>query len=314
MTHRTNAVLWLLTVAVAHCPNLAADDRQAKADGHGFSTVCQRPDRNAHAGFTVVHSDTAFGSRAVDSFVSPGVERVIRVLWWGTYVAFVITDKFAPCVPKTDSFTLIIYADAGGTPGEILSTNEFGDGVIRYQTGEIVLMAGIELPEYAFVVALLEPFTAEAGETYWVEIVRDAFDVDGCTWWWETAPPGETGDGSALWDEGLGEGYQAFNFDLAVCIRLQFDCNRNGIPDDIDISDGNSSDCNGTAVPDECEAIGDYNGDGNVDLDDYAQWDACLTGPNAGPLTLGCESFDLDTDIDVDLLDFALFQVLFGCP
>ena len=61
-------------------------------------------------------------------------------------------------------------------------------------------------------------------------------------------------------------------------------------------------------MPDECEAIGDYDGDGNVDLDDYAQWDACVTGPNAGPLTLGCESFDLDTD---ELLDFLITSVGF---
>ena len=60
----------------------------------------------------------------------------------------------------------------------------------------------------------------------------------------------------------------------------------------------------GVSVPGDCD------GDGDVDLDDFASLDACLLGPGAG-LGSGCECFDSDGDGDNDLLDFAAFQVNF---
>ena len=54
----------------------------------------------------------------------------------------------------------------------------------------------------------------------------------------------------------------------------------------------------------------DYEPDGDVDLDDYAEFSTCLTGPQGGPLSFDCEVFD--ADCDVDLADFADFQRLFG--
>jgi formylglycine-generating enzyme required for sulfatase activity len=58
-------------------------------------------------------------------------------------------------------------------------------------------------------------------------------------------------------------------------------------------------------------ASGDANGDGTVDLDDYAAFPACLAGPGGG-LAAGCAPFDFDGDRDVDILDFAGFQSAFG--
>jgi hypothetical protein len=57
---------------------------------------------------------------------------------------------------------------------------------------------------------------------------------------------------------------------------------------------------------------GDCNSDGAVDLLDYADLASCLAGPAAGLSNPGCGCFDLDRDDDVDLLDFANFQVLFA--
>lgn len=54
--------------------------------------------------------------------------------------------------------------------------------------------------------------------------------------------------------------------------------------------------------------IGDYECDEDVDLDDFANWQACMTGPDAGPYVAGCEMFDFEFDGDVDLADFAAFQ------
>ena len=58
---------------------------------------------------------------------------------------------------------------------------------------------------------------------------------------------------------------------------------------------------------------GDCDQDGDVDLDDFTDLQACLLGPGGG-LGSGCECFDLDGNGDVDLFDFAEFQVAFGGP
>jgi len=53
---------------------------------------------------------------------------------------------------------------------------------------------------------------------------------------------------------------------------------------------------------------GDCDHDGNINLDDYAPLPDCLGGPDVllGPIECGC--FDLNADDDVDLSDFAAFQ------
>jgi hypothetical protein len=59
--------------------------------------------------------------------------------------------------------------------------------------------------------------------------------------------------------------------------------------------------------------LGDHDGDGNVDLADFAALAACLAGPGGG-LGEGCDPLDFDGDLDVDLLDFAGFQSAFAAP
>lgn len=52
---------------------------------------------------------------------------------------------------------------------------------------------------------------------------------------------------------------------------------------------------------------GDHDGDGDVDLDDYAEFAPCMTGPGID-FGAGCAVFDFDADDDVDVADFAGFQ------
>ena len=58
---------------------------------------------------------------------------------------------------------------------------------------------------------------------------------------------------------------------------------------------------------------GDCDQDGDVDLGDFADFEACLEGPGGG-LGPGCGCFDFDTSGDVDLSDFAGFQEAFTGP
>ena len=98
------------------------------------------------------------------------------------------------------------------------------------------------------------------------------------------------------------------------------DCNLNGIPDECDIVAGTSTDCNETGIPDSCELLtgGDFNGDGAVNLVDFGWWPDCQSGPGKSPSPPAAEcseactrAFDMDSDGDVDLEDFAAMQLVF---
>lgn len=113
---------------------------------------------------------------------------------------------------------------------------------------------------------------------------------------------------------------------LVTCFSggIGADCNSNGVPDWQDIAncagDPACADCNNNGLPDECDAIagGDFDVDGDVDLDDYATFADCLAGPDESPSPSVAEcadaclaAFDGDDDGDVDLADFTEFQLMF---
>ncbi len=57
---------------------------------------------------------------------------------------------------------------------------------------------------------------------------------------------------------------------------------------------------------------GDDDRDGDVDLDDYAGFFECLSGPRVDDLPSACHVHDFDGDEDVDAEDFAAFQGAFA--
>ncbi|UCG15576.1 MAG: hypothetical protein JSV19_09805 [Phycisphaerales bacterium] len=57
--------------------------------------------------------------------------------------------------------------------------------------------------------------------------------------------------------------------------------------------------------------VGDLDLDGDVDLDDYVVFAACMAGPEGGLMT-GCAVADLENDGDVDVRDFQTLQGAFG--
>jgi hypothetical protein len=56
--------------------------------------------------------------------------------------------------------------------------------------------------------------------------------------------------------------------------------------------------------------FGDCNGDCQIDLEDYVDFEACLAGPDTD-LSPGCECFDFDESGTVDLIDAGGFQAAF---
>ncbi len=59
---------------------------------------------------------------------------------------------------------------------------------------------------------------------------------------------------------------------------------------------------------------GDFDHDGDVDLQDFNFFQMCFNGPNRSLDQGACESADADADADVDLDDFAAFQSCFSGP
>ena len=52
---------------------------------------------------------------------------------------------------------------------------------------------------------------------------------------------------------------------------------------------------------------GDFDADCDLDGDDYAQFEACFTGEDNGPIAAGCEPGDFDGDDDIDCADYDAF-------
>jgi len=58
----------------------------------------------------------------------------------------------------------------------------------------------------------------------------------------------------------------------------------------------------------------DVDSDGDVDLNDFSVFQGCFNGPNRAPARAGCSREDFDGDTDVDMNDFAILQSCFHGP
>ncbi len=122
--------------------------------------------------------------------------------------------------------------------------------------------------------------------------------------------------------------------------EYQLDCNGNGIPDPCDVDCGspggvcdlpgcgNSGDCNRNRTPDECEpdtdgdgipdvcewVYADYDLDGDVDQDDFGEFQACLGWPEVRPGEPICDGADLNHDGDANVGDLFIFRRCMSGP
>jgi hypothetical protein len=60
------------------------------------------------------------------------------------------------------------------------------------------------------------------------------------------------------------------------------------------------------------QASFDCDYDGGVTLFDYDSYQDCVSGPGGDLLDPSCACFDLDSDVDVDLVDFGVLQRQFN--
>ena len=69
-----------------------------------------------------------------------------------------------------------------------------------------------------------------------------------------------------------------------------------------------------TLPADLAEICGDFDGDGDVDQDDFDLFAACSTGPGVAQADSNCADTLLDGDDDVDQADFGVFQRCLSGP
>lgn len=89
-----------------------------------------------------------------------------QVVWWGGYGSAQLPR------PTGDAFTLRIFGDDGGQPGQVLATYTFGAEVRRSQTSPTDF-------DYAF--TLPAPLALEGHRTYWLSITDVPTSLD---WMW----------------------------------------------------------------------------------------------------------------------------------
>lgn len=146
---------------------------QSHLDG-GTPLIDQSPDQ-----VNGLYSDSACdlcgtGQQAItDQFVLIDAQTVAHVRFWGGYFP-------ANLALATDSFTVIVHQDLGGSPDTAIYTATGLAATERNSTG--VVLFGVD--EYEYVIDLPTPPILPSG-VYWLEIIND---TTGSTesWFWET--------------------------------------------------------------------------------------------------------------------------------
>ncbi len=212
--------------------------------------------------------------------------RIVNCIVWGTSITGVTPIVDYSCIEDP----LLAAAGVGNTNDDPRFTDANGfDGIIGTLDDDLRLRSGSPC--------------IDAGDSDAIDLEVTS-DRDGAQRFVDDPTEEDTGVGPApAVDMGAYE-YQA-------------DCNDNGIIDSMDITDATSLDCNINGIPDACDGM-DIDGDADIDLDDYDAFTACATGPCAQPpcvpplfSDLCCAIADSDSDGDVDVREFGVFQAAF---
>jgi hypothetical protein len=109
--------------------------------------------------------------KVAEDFQFAQTSSIGKLIWWGGY--------FNP-PPGPDSFTLQLYADAAGRPGQLLSGFDIGP-ITKTATGNLLRPDRPDIPEYRYSADLLSPFVTQAGAAYWLSIIYSPDNI----WLWE---------------------------------------------------------------------------------------------------------------------------------
>jgi hypothetical protein len=165
---------------------------------YGTTAVGSNP-RTAE--YSTVSND---GFRTFDNF-TPGFNATVqKVSFSGHYVDF-NNPQVAP-TPQTDTFTIAFWANNGGLPGSLLSSETFNFADLSptlLGTGGFNLGTVYQVSRYSFTANLTTAFSVNQGTQYWISIlgVRDANNpIFG---WF-----GATGGDNVSVQQSLGASYQ----------------------------------------------------------------------------------------------------------
>lgn len=132
-------------------------------------------------GNTALISDVSGGQRTADDFVLSSTEAITSLDFWGMY--------FGGPDPVDGLITVSIYSDESGPGDRLLNTT------VSNLTRQIVGTLN-NRDEYMYSATMDEPFSAQAGSTYWISITKTTTTSTGRSWGWETSDG--LGNGSAV--------------------------------------------------------------------------------------------------------------------
>jgi hypothetical protein len=127
---------------------------------------------------------TFLANQTADNFVLTSEHTTIRdIHWWGIYAG-------GNTPPATDSFTLFIFDDASGVPGNLLHTLPVAGGNRQATSDQIPIVGGVKADVFAYS-AVTSPITLSAGPTYWLSILNNTTGDTDDDWFWAMhAEPG----------------------------------------------------------------------------------------------------------------------------
>lgn len=145
-------------------------------------------------------ASSASGAQAADNFSLPAGQTTIHdAHWFGVY-------GLRDTPPATDDFTLFIYADDSGLPGDLVDSRAVGN-VSRTPTG----ISFDQIYEYSTDIA---PIALSAGTTYWFSVMNNTLDSTTFSesWFWSASNPN---DGDAAQRLSPGAEWLPRDFELA---------------------------------------------------------------------------------------------------
>ena len=132
-----------------------------------------------------------------DGFALASAANVTAVQWQGTYINH---NNLAsnPAAPNVTSFVVSFYADDNGQPGAQLSTATLPvSACAETSLGTVGFNAfndstTYQIAYYSYRAALPAPFTAAAGQTYWLSVVGNDGSATPVWSWYASTADGST--------------------------------------------------------------------------------------------------------------------------